>query len=233
MKTEELTELQEAIAVWKAKGIVRAEFEFQCGGDQMNDTTLNFFNDAGDVVECEELDDYFDNEVYNQVEFYVNSDGHYQGEAGVVYIELNEDDKDEPFFNYNKTSESEWNESFSEVGYCELTNEEIEFVKKYIHSFVGGGDGEATNFKADCILNDEEDELLESVVDKIRDFAHEYVFENAEGEENDWMTYTTDMGEADIESDVEYDSNNPTLIKGNTIAVLINKSFTIYKEEEN
>jgi hypothetical protein len=198
----------------------------------MNDTELKFFNDKGDEVECSELESYIDNEVYNQVEFYMNSDGHYQGEAGVVSIEVNEDD-DEPSFTYSKSSESEWNESFTEVGYCELTKEEAEFVKKYIHSFVGGGDGEATNFKADCILNDEEDALLESVIEKIRDFAHEYEFKNSEGEENDWMTYTTDMGEADFESDVEYDENNPTTIKGNAIAVNINKSFTIYKEEEN
>lgn len=231
MKTEELTDQQQMIALWKEKGIVKAEFEFQCGGDQMNDTELKFYNDAGDEVDGGELDGYFDNEVYNQVEFYVNSDGHYQGEAGVVYIELDEDDEDEPFFSYTKTSESEWNESFSEVGYCELTKDEAEFVKKYIHSFVGGGDGEATNFKEDCILNDEEDALLESVIEKIRDFAEGYQFENAEGEENEWMTYTTDMGEADFESDVEYDENNPTLVKGNTIAVNINKSFTIYKEE--
>lgn len=221
------------IQIWKEKGIVKADFEFQCGGDQMNDTSIMFYNEAGEEVSCPELEDFIDNEIYNQVEFYVNSDGHYQGESGNVYITLEEDDdaEDGASFVYDKVSESEWSESFSEVAYCELTPAEAEFVNKYIHSFVGGGDGEATNFKADCILNDDDDALLESVITKIGDFANEYQFKDAEGEENEWMTYTTDMGEADFESDVEYDENNPTLIVGNTIAININKSFTIYKAD--
>jgi hypothetical protein len=78
-------------------------------------------------------------------------------------------------------------------------------------------------------LNDDDDALLESITSKIADFAHEYQFKEAEGEENEWMTYTTDMDEADIEND--YDENNPSLIVDNTIAVNINKSFTIYKAD--
>jgi hypothetical protein len=224
------------IELWKEKGIVKGDFEFQCGGDQMNDTNITFYNEAGEEVDCPELADYIDNDIYNQVEFYVNSDGHYQGEAGNVYITLEEDDdaEDGASFVYDKQSESEWTESSSEVGYCELTEEEANFVKKYIHSFVGGGDGEATNFKTDCILNDAEEELLESITEKIREYAHEYQFENAEGEENEWMTYTTNMDEAEIDiADYEYDENNPSLIVGNEIAVNINKSFTIYKSEND
>jgi hypothetical protein len=228
MKTTELTDVQQMIALWNEKNIARCEMEFTCGGDQMNDTSFNLFDNENRGVICEEIVDYLDNEVYNQVEFYVNSDGHYQGEAGIVTIELNDEGDD---FTYSKSSESEWNESFSEVGYCELTEEEIAFVKDKIHSLVGGGDGEATNYKGDCILTDEDVVLLESITDKIRDFATDYQFENSEGEESDWFTYTTDMGEADVDTDVEYDENNPTLIKGNTIAININKSFTVYKDE--
>jgi hypothetical protein len=40
------------------------------------------------------------------------------------------------------------------------------------------------------------------------------------------------MEEADIDIEgYEYDSNNPTLVVGNEIAVQINKSFTIYKAD--
>lgn len=224
------------IQLWKELGIVRGEFEFQCGGDQMNDTSITFFNDKGEEVQSEELEDYFDNDIYNQVEFYVNSDGHYQGESGYVYIEFEEDADEEEGgrFTYDKQSESEWNESFTEVGYCKLTDAEVEIAKKFVHSIVGGSDGDATNYKADCILNDEEEELLESIVSKIRDFAECYQFENSEGEENEWYTYTTDMEDANNEglvSDYEYDENNPSLIVDNAIAVYINKSFTIYKQD--
>lgn len=220
------------IQIWKDKGIVKANFEFQCGGDQMNDTSLTFFNEAGDEVSCPELEDYIDGEIYNQVEFYVNSDGHYQGESGNVYITLEEDNDEEEgaTFIYEKESESEWSETFSEVGYCELTPAEAEFVNKYIHSFVGGEDGARTNFKADCILNDEDGELLESIISKISDFAEGYVFKNAEGEESDWLNYTTDMEEATID-DYIHNENNPSLVINETIAVQISKTFTIYKAE--
>ena len=221
------------IQLWKEKGIVKGDFEFQCGGDQMNDTTLTFYNEKGEEVECEELESYIDNVIYNEVEFYVNSDGHYQGECGNVYITLEEDDdaEDGAIFVYDKQSESEWNESFTEVGYCELTPEEAEFVKDKIHSIVGGGDGEAINYKKDCILTDEDEVLLKNISDKIENFAIDYQMKEAEGEENEWFTYTTDIGEANEEAEVEYDEENPTAIIDGQIGVVINKSFTIYKSE--
>jgi hypothetical protein len=224
------------IQLWKEKGIVKGDFEFQCGGDQMNDTTLTFYNEKGEEVECEELASYIDNEIYNQVEFYVNSDGHYQGESGNVYITLEEDEDEEDgaTFVYDKESESEWNESFTEVGYCDLTPAEAEFVKDKIHSIVGGGDGEAINYKKDCILTDEDEELLKSISDKIEDFAINYQMKESEGEENEWFTYTTDMeesNEANSDREFEYDEDNPTAIIDGQIAILINKSFTIYKAD--
>lgn len=224
------------IQLWKEKGIVKGDFEFQCGGDQMNDTTLTFYNEKGEEVECEELADYIDGEIYNQVEFYVNSDGHYQGESGNVYITLEEDEDEEDgaTFVYDKESESEWSESFTEVGYCDLTPAEAEFVKDKIHSIVGGGDGEAINYKKDCILTDEDEELLKSISDKIEDFAINYQMKESEGEENEWFTYTTDMeesNEANSDREFEYDEDNPTAIIDGQIAILINKSFTIYKSE--
>lgn len=224
------------IQLWKENGIVKGDFEFQCGGDQMNDTTLTFYNEKGEEVECEELANYIDGEIYNQVEFYVNSDGHYQGESGNVYITLEEDEDEEDgaTFVYDKESESEWNESFTEVGYCDLTPAEAEFVKDKIHSIVGGGDGEAINYKKDCILTDEDEELLKSISDKIEDFATNHQMKEAEGEENEWFTYTTDMeesNEANSDREFEYDEDNPTAIIDGQIAILINKSYTIYKSE--
>ncbi len=53
----------------------------------------------------------------------------------------------------------------------------------------------------------------------------------AEGEENEWFTYTTDIGEANEEAEVEYDEENPTAVIDGKIAIVINKSFTIYKED--
>ncbi len=237
MKTEELTDQQQMVALWKEKGIVRAEFEFQCGGDQMNDTELKFFNDKGEEVECEELESYIDGEIYNQVDFYVNSDGHYQGESGVVHIELNEDDEDEGF-TYSKSSESEWNESFDTTTFLELTKEEFEFFKENVHSVLGGTDGNDINYKRDCILNDEQVEIVDTLKNKIFDFADEYEIEDAEGEPNDWYNYSTNLEESNYEADdYEYDEDNPSLLKvidgKYFVAVYISKSYTIYKDEDN
>lgn len=230
MKTTELTDLQQMVALWKEKNIDRIEFDFSCGGDQMNDTEMRLFDKENNEVENDILESYFDNEVYNQVEFYVNSDGHYQGESGCVTIELVEDGE-EPDFSYSKSSESEWNESFTEVGWMDLSEAEAEFIKANVHSIVGGEDGEAINYKRDIILNDDEEQMMDALENRLRDFATDYQIENAEGEENEWFTYTTDTGEADMEDDVVYDENNPTIIKDGKLAVVVNKSFTIYKED--
>lgn len=229
MKTTELTDLQQMVALWKEKNISSVVMDFACGGDQMNDVEWHIYSN-NEEIECEELESYFDNEVYNRVEFYVNSDGHYQGEAGSVTIELDEDG-DEPDFTYSKSSESEWNESFSDVAWMDVTEAEAKFIQENIHSFVGGEDGEAINYKRDVILNDEQEELVNNLANKIQDYAETFEFENAEGEENGWWNYTTDVGEAEVEADVEYDESNPTIVKGGKLAIVINKSYTIWKED--
>ena len=84
----------EAIALWKELGITSATMEFSCGGDSMNDYHFNFYNSENKQVENGELDSFFDDEVFREVEFYVNSDGHYIGEFGSVEITLDEDDEE-------------------------------------------------------------------------------------------------------------------------------------------
>jgi len=241
MKKKELTDLQQMVALWKEKGIERGEFEFNCGGDQMNDTDLKFFNKKDEEIECGELNDYFDGEIYNRVEFYVNSDGHYQGEFGMVEIELeDDDDDDEQGFIYTKHSKSEWNESHNDTQFCELTKEEFELFKASVHSVIGGADGKDLNYKRDCILNDEQIDVLTDMREKINDFVSDFEFkiEDVDAEPNDWWNYTTDLQESDYEEDgYEFDSNNPSLLKKIDgkyfVAVYISKSYTFYKEEEN
>lgn len=238
MKTEELTDLQQMIALWKEKGIVRGEFDFNCGGDQMNDTEIKFFNDKNEEVDCPELEDYIDGEIYNQVEFYVNSDGHYQGEFGVVTIELNGEEDEDEDFTYSKSSQSEWNESFDTTTFCELTEDEFNFFKENVHSVVGGTDDNIMNYKRDCILNDDQVELRDEILSKIEEFANDYEIEDAEGEPNDWFNYSTNLEESNYEADdYEYDEDNPSLLKvidgKYFVGIYISKSYTIYKDEDN
>lgn len=159
--------MENIIKLWKENKIENVHFNFNCGGDSMNDTdiVINSPNKNIDKEVVSELTSYFDDEVYKNVEFYVNSDGHYMGEAGVVVIELDEEDN---VFNYTKSSSSEYSETLrSEIG-IELTEEEVEFVKKYIRNINGGSDDSTNvNYSTNFIMTDKDEEIEKSIIAKI------------------------------------------------------------------
>src|ERR1700691_5187239 len=102
-------EKKETIELWNKLKIESCTMKFSCGGDSMNDYSFTFYG-GGKEIESPELKDYFDDAVYKHVEFYVNSDGHYQGEAGTVEITLDDDDD----FSYCKAAQSEYEEEHVE-----------------------------------------------------------------------------------------------------------------------
>lgn len=170
---ENLDQHERIIKLWKENDIEYINFEFQCGGDSMNDTTLTIYNTKGKEVENSELETYFDDEVYREVNFYEASDGHYMGESGNVHIALNED---ESGFEYSKESESEWceHEDFTEE--INLTDEEVEFIDKYV-SDINGDIQEDTyniNYKVDFVQTDELVEVEEKLLKKVQDFFENY-----------------------------------------------------------
>jgi hypothetical protein len=210
---------QKAIEIWQELGITSANFEFSCGGDSMNETTLTFKTSEGDIDD-DDLEHYFDDVIYKEVDFYVNSDGHYQGEFGNVEIELQSDD-DEPYFTFRKTSKSEWTERLNESEFVELTEDEINLVKRVIQNINGAGFDVAISYKGDCILTDDEESLLESISDKLNDFAENYEFENAEGTSDNDYSWTTNS-----------DDEKQIVIQDNSIQIEIERTFTIIKDEE-
>jgi hypothetical protein len=186
---------EQVVKKWKELGISRAEFEFNCGGDSMNDTTLNFYDENDKVIteNVSDLEYYFDDNVYKNVTFYEASDGHYQGEAGVVTIELDTESKDEAehSFTYSKSSEAEYNETFTEVTEIKLTDEQIEFIEKNVLN-INGGEGDMNfNYKRDFIMTEKYEEIQQTLHNLIDDCASEYSFEEADGEQTDWYSYTT------------------------------------------
>lgn len=197
MNELELLELHEAIIkLWKENNVEYANFEFSCGGDSMNDTTLIIYDTNGDVVNNDELENYFDNEVYHNVNFYEASDGHYMGESGNVHICLNDD---ESGFEYSKESESEWCEHTPFTEKINLTDEEVEFIDKYV-SDINGNMSEGSyniNYGVDFVKTDELVEVEENLMDKIQDY-----FENYEPELDnlsDWHTMEIDVTTLDKE----------------------------------
>jgi hypothetical protein len=211
----------EAIALWKELGITTANMEFSCGGDSMNDYHFSFYNSENKEVQSGELESFFDDDVFKRVEFYVNSDGHYIGESGNVSIELSEDEEN-PDFVYYKNAQAEWSESFTDEVAVELTEKEVEFVRSKVLNLVGSQDGDAINYKGDCILNNEEEQISDTISQKISDVVMNHEFENAEGDEEEWFQYNTD----------EVDSDVLPKIVGNTLFVSLTKQFLVYTDSE-
>jgi hypothetical protein len=211
----------EAIALWKELGITTADMEFSCGGDSMNDYHFTFYNSENKEVQSGELESFFDDDVFKRVEFYVNSDGHYIGESGNVSIELSEDEEN-PDFVYYKNAQAEWSESFTDEVAVELTEKEVEFVRSKVLNLVGSQDGDAINYKGDCILNNEEEQISDTISQKISDVVMNHEFENAEGEVEEWFQYNTD----------EVDSDVLPKIVGNTLFVSLTKQFLVYTDSE-
>jgi hypothetical protein len=210
--------------LWKQLEIARCEMNFSCGGDSMNDYDFNFYKANNEEVESSVLEDYFESEVWKNVEFYEASDGHYMGEAGVVLIQLDEDDEDNPQFYYAKDAESEWQETIDRVASMPITEDYRRFLNEKVESVIGG-DGEGINFKEDTILSNEDVEIMEKLQNDIRNFAEEFDFE-FEGEQNDWFRFTTNL--ADSNGDVEFEADTIQYDENGNLLVLIEKSFYTY-----
>jgi len=220
--------ITEAVSEWKKLGIDNANMEFSCGGDSMSDYSFTFYTKNKSAVtgrpenievESELLISFFDLQIFDDVEFYVNSDGHYIGESGNVVITLNDD---EDGFVYDKQSQSEWSESYEETINIKLSKEEVEFVKNKILNINGGTDGDATfNYKIDCVITDEEEELIEVLGKRLENECETYEFQDVEGEEEDWFTWSTNQEVDDVIQFTEEDE----------LVVMVRRNFIQYKQD--
>lgn len=220
--------ITEAVSEWKKLGIDNANMEFSCGGDSMSDYSFTFYTKNKSAVtgrpenievESELLISFFDLQIFDDVEFYVNSYGHYIGESGNVVITLNDD---EDGFEYDKQSQSEWSESYEETIHIRLSNSEVEFIKNKILNINGGQDGDATfNYKIDCVITDEEEELIETLGKRLENECETYEFQDVEGEEEDWFTWSTNQEVDDVIQFTEEDE----------LVVMVRRNFIQYKQD--
>lgn len=167
---------EEAIQLWKELNVSEVRFDFICGGDSMGETDITINTENG-FIENEELYRYFDTEVYNQVDFYVNSDGHYQGESGFVEIVLEDGD-----FVYTKISQSQYFENVSQEYFIEINEEEINFLNEYVLSVVGSSVIDSSfinlnqtnaifNYKKDFILTNKLSTIQDQIISKIESLS--------------------------------------------------------------
>ena len=218
-KTENL-KLTPEMLLWKENKITECRMTFSCGGDSMNDYEFTFYK-GNKEIENDELKNFFEDEVFRRVEFYEASDGHYIGEFGEVVIKLNEDDEDEPDFEYEKFSKSEWSENYTEKMEVELTKAEVSFLNK-VTSIVGGEDGNAINYKEDTILSDKEEKISEAILKKIDDEAIDYEFKDANGDAEDFYRFTTSI-----------DDEQKIVLDENFLSVIVSRNFLETREELN
>lgn len=214
--------VEKIIQLWKELEITHIDFEFTCGGDSMNDTTL-VIHTKDETIENETISTYFDHEVYNRVEFYVNSDGHYMGENGNVLIQLN-DEGDE--FWYSKSAQSEWCERMTSDVEVELTDEEVAFVKEFVRNINGGESEQANlNYKKDFIINDKRKELIDSIGSKVDDACGGFTPDiEGDGELSDWYSFTTN------EDDV---TDNEITFRGNKMVVTLSNEYYVFTDSDD
>ena len=174
---------EQAIQLWKDNDVSKVRFEFSCGGDSMNETQVYIYNSADEEIECSELSDYFGDKVYDNVNFYENSDGVYMGESGNVYITFEDDD-----FKYSKESEEEWCEHTPFTEKINLTDEEVEYIEKYVSDINANmsEDDININYKVDFIQTDKLVVIEEKLLEKVKNFFYNY--ETNLDNMSDWHT---------------------------------------------
>lgn len=209
--------MENIIKRWKELNLENAVLDFNCGGDSMGDTTWYLKNNEGVDVNDEEIESWLNDEVYKQVEFYVNSDGHYQGEVGTVTVELENDET----FTFSKSSQSEWTENVQNDIFIELTNDEIDFINKNVSNINGSNDSDLVfNYKSDFIMTDKLEEVSNGLSKKIDDAVMDYRPDiDDESELQDWYTFTTN-GEGE-----------ELTIVDNELKIIIDNSFTEFRDE--
>lgn len=211
--------MNEIVKLWKELKIGYSVLTFDCGGDSMGEMEWAYYNKKGTQITDEkvkELDNFFENEVFKQVEFYVNSDGHYMGEQGTVTITLNEDDE----FEYVKEAMSEFSETYRDSVDVELTEEEKVFLEEKVSNLAGGNAGwndeKIINYKKDCILTEREQKLLDELFEKFEEIAENHEFDNPNEPQED---YRWEVTEVDING-------------SNEISMIVSREFYEYRQSD-
>ena len=171
----------------------RIVWEYQAGGDSLNEYTHNFYL-KGEQVQPDIFD--ITDLILDNVDISEASDGHYLGEFGTVTITFEDDD-----LVFNKVFQSEWNENQDLFISIKLTDEEAEVAKKITELRIEVGEEEIDNieFKEDLYVGPEMTFIINNLVDKICDIADDKV-EHVEEEMDDYRTMTKI---SDVNSDNE------------------------------
>ena len=169
MINRKVKNIPQIIDEWLENKISKAEFEFSCGGDSMNDTQIYLYDKEGKTVKNNNIEYFIDDEIYGRIRFYEASDGHYLGEFGKVIIVLNENKTD---FIFEKISSQEFNEEKSVTTLIDLTDLEKSFLSENIKLIIGTSETVIENsltnliWKKDKILTKNDEDIINSIFNK-------------------------------------------------------------------
>lgn len=171
---------EQVIQFWKDNKIKTSYCEFSCGGDSMSDITIYLENENGEQVINTNIEFFLLEEIYDNVTFYQNSDGHYLGEYGTVDITLEENE-----FHYIKNAISEYSEIYTENILVLLDDKEISFITNYVENIVGDKFEVLFNYKKDFIKTEKIEEIINSISNKIIENINNFNMKNIPGELTD------------------------------------------------
>lgn len=173
---------EEAIKIWKEQKLVKCALNFSCGGDEMGDMNWEFEGESGDT-DSSDLEAYFNDVIFDKVQFYVNSDGHYQGEAGTVLIILEEDSTD---FTYVKEAEAEYEETINIEVEVEFSPEAALFIKENASNVRQEYSGSVDiTYKKDVVITDKEQLLIDEITEKLKERIHGFSYELGEDDDEE------------------------------------------------
>ena len=212
---------EEYVKIWKKHKITHAEFSFDSLSDVEDDIT--FYRGDKIIKEKWGLSSYLIDDIFQYVDFLEESDRYYTGERGTVTIELCEEDEDEPFFQYAKSSKylrSDWR---GEEILCEITKEQAQFLEEYVSDMSGGEDGREVNYKKDFILTEKIEEMIEELYDNFEERCH--------GWADDLICTKEDVEEL-YNADFSYETGDITITeKTRKFYVNLNVSYEFMIEE--
>lgn len=197
-----MNEEKELIDLWKKNNIKEVVLTFDCGNDSMGNMEWNTYTEDGvceNSIVKNVIETYFDRVVYDNVDFYSISDGHYMGEYGTVSIVLDEEG-DEPKFSYSKSAASEYEDSHTECTSIEITEEAKEVLQRLVSNLTGSQGEWIIVYKNDCIVTDEETKVINQVCEIINE--HSETFDpDTEHEviDDGFYEWTTNIGKGNLE----------------------------------
>lgn len=122
----------ELSSYWKTLNIERIVYSYSGGGDSMDGSEIKIFCKDDSILEEHALHNIVDNIIFDNFNFYFDSDGHYIGEYGTVTItkEINEDGEEGYLF--KKENNERYNESEHNLLNISLTEDEYFYLNTYV-----------------------------------------------------------------------------------------------------